>query len=282
MFKQLAQKLESKKMALVGTSIMAPTGSEILVSVDGLKMVLPTVGGQGSTLSSWRITPNPLRAVWERELTAQELRPIFERLPRSPFIWLGGMCHVFNLADNRFETTLSVSNPLGLELDLFATVEVVFWAGQNFVFRQTNRNRQTVTLLQQAYTAATPPKDLTVDKTYLSAYTHKFAEIDPAQLLANAVVSRDNIRDYVRTALAVAGAQLVNLQERSEGYTIQYRIPQVDPTEVFTAVFNHNFKLLTAGLCLQPEKEVGVTEFVSLVREGFKEGHGHWTRQWTS
>lgn len=283
MFKKLAPKIEQEKAAVVGTEIIAPMAEQVVVRIDGLKFWLPADGGNDShSLGLWEITPT-YRARFKGIPNRQAVIDLFNRFPQGPMIWLGNnRCHVFNLADTRFTSTITVENPLDVTLDTFTAVTVVFWAERAYILAATNRNRNLASTLQQYLTNQTPPARTSIaDPAYRSAYQHVYADIDPVAILQKAAVNRGtDPRQYVQDALNRGGATLVNLLERSNGWTVEYQLPDVSDHEIFTAVFNRDFKMLAPGLCFRSNQDLGLTEFVALVREGFQHGHGDWRQRW--
>lgn len=282
MFKQLAHKLHQAKSVAIGTQVLAPNDATLVVIIDGLRWHLRTTNRPSEpALAFWAIMENET-ATFIRKADDGTIRTTLSKLPRSPFIWLGNnTCHVFNLADSRFTTTtLTVENPLGVEADLFTTVEVAFWGQHLYAVRTTNRNRVIARELASHWTNKVRIDQLQVEPTYKSAYAHVWGQLSPEVILEQARQDRSDPHSFVRNALNRGGAELVNLTLRQNNWVVEYRLPEVDSHRTFQATFNTDFQMITPGLCFRTRNPVGVTEFVALVRDGFQQGHGDWSRQW--
>ena len=286
MFTKLGAEIEAKKQTIIGTEIVAPNARNVVTPINGLKFHLTTVGAPTEAgVGRWLVGRDFL-AHYVGPVARRELGQILNRLPRSPLVWLGdNVCHVFNLADSRFDTTLSVINPLEIEVGLFATVEVAFWGQLGILYRATGRNRKIAVTLQRAFTEHRRLGQIKdpLPEVYRSAYEHKYGEISPEALLAAATVQRGpNIRQHIATALQRGGARLVNLSEFSDRWVVEYQILEVSATRTFTATFSRDLQMLVPGLCFRTRQPVGITEFVTLVREGYRRGIGDWQQQWAS
>lgn len=291
---QILANLNKKTQNLVGTEIIAPSGDVVLVSIDGLRYFLLTINQPREWgINLWQITSDH-RANYVRQADESETENFLSRLPTVECVYLEDRVHIAS-HDKEFEELLyPFVNPLGIRLDKFDLCKCAI-AGNIFVILGKERKLPQVTrYLRESLLNNVTPEQLKIKHltpmmraayfsctVLLEEELKKQHQIMLEEARQKAVSHQAKTQERLVNALKRVNAVLINYRMEDNELVVTYRIPAVG-TRAFTSWIREDLTVITPGVCLASttNQEFTLTSLVAAMREGFKHGRGHWSREW--